>query len=274
VLTGNDVPVGGRVLVEGSEVEPVDVRLAVAGAEDDEVVGAAVDESRAGQRDGPCLARQHVESLDAEPVWPQVAADGLVAAADVLLPPSHVVGSVSEYQSILLSRGSCCWWSRLWVVGVQVPVQSQVRADVPQVAGPKGSPVPGPTATTGSVASVPLLTPGCRQGRSERGSRLDPCAGCRSCVRVPVGGCAGLARADGEVTVLDRATVLAAPWSAGLTVAAVPRYRCNASRIASRSWMRAGDWPAGAVPQPGRRSGGARRVGRGAARRSRLPSPP
>ena len=48
VLTGNDIRVRNRVLVERPEVEPVDVRLLVAGAEDDEIIGTTVDESRAG----------------------------------------------------------------------------------------------------------------------------------------------------------------------------------------------------------------------------------
>src|SRR5438874_2598470 len=86
VLTGDHGSGGDRVLVEGVEVESVDVALLVAGAHDHEVVGAAVDESRVGQRDRPHLTVDDIDSLRAEAVRAQVAADGLVPAADVALP--------------------------------------------------------------------------------------------------------------------------------------------------------------------------------------------
>ena len=70
VPAGDDGPTCGRVLVEGTEVESVDVGFPAAGTDDDQVVGAAVDEAGAGQRHRLGSPTQHGQPPYPEAVRP------------------------------------------------------------------------------------------------------------------------------------------------------------------------------------------------------------
>src|SRR5256714_2305138 len=94
VVLAGDPGAADLVLAERVLVEAVDVGFAVAGAQHDEVVGAAVDQDRTRYGHGLGAAVDDGQAAYAEPVRAQVAAGGLVPAADLALPLLAGVGQV------------------------------------------------------------------------------------------------------------------------------------------------------------------------------------